>query len=423
MAKDFRKKTFQKILRGYSPDEVDAYLSCINDEFRKLERKNTDNERKLAFALQKLDEINLEKSKYEGTPEVTEAEKNADSIIKRANADAEAIRAGAAKAAEAAVREAAEEAASEAEKIIAEAEAYSAKIRAAADGLSKTAGAMYDEIMSFRDSLFELYNSHIESIEEMTNSADNFSEKVDELYPTDENNENKNKISSDNVSEEYSTEPDEEIGETAEEKVDSSVQPDENDVGISDENHGRDLYIDLEHEYENDLNEEYISDALGLEDDSEEVLTDEKSSETVEESGISEADEVRRRQLDKFFGILNDEELLGADDDDDMKLDDDFIEGETRVLDIGSLLREGRQEKEKSDLPQTDDFNSEESDENYVEMDSIFDGKEERDLSLTDEFDIVYSNQNAQKSVDEIRRQPTVTPSEPQKKGGKWHKK
>ena len=48
MAKDFRKKTFQKILRGYSPDEVDAYLSYINDEFKKLERRNSENERKLA---------------------------------------------------------------------------------------------------------------------------------------------------------------------------------------------------------------------------------------------------------------------------------------------------------------------------------------------------------------------------------------
>lgn len=417
MAKDFRKKTFQKILRGYSPDEVDAYLSYINDEFKKLERRNSENERKLAAALQKLDEINLEKSRYEGTPEVTEAEKTADSIIKKANEDAEAIRAGASKAAEEAVREAAEEAACEAEKIIAEAEAYSSKVRGAADGLSKTAGEMYDEIMSFRDSLFELYNSHIESIEKMTNSADDFSDKIDELYPadeTDDDDENEDKSNSD----ESDTEPDEE-------KNDDTVQPEEDDVSISHENRGRDLYIDLEHEYEDadDVDEEYINDALGLEDDAEEVLPAEDQSENEEESGISEADEVRRRQLDKFFGILNDEELLGAEDDDVLAEEDDFIGDETRVLDIGNLLREGRKGKEKSDVTQTDDFNSEDGDGKYVEMDSIFDGKEGRDLSLTDEFDIVYSNKNAQKSVDEIRRQPTVAPSAPQKKSGKWHKK
>lgn len=417
MAKDFRKKTFQKILRGYSPDEVDAYLSYINDEFKKLERRNSENERKLAAALQKLDEINLEKSRYEGTPEVTEAEKTADSIIKKANEDAEAIRAGASKAAEEAVREAAEEAASEAEKIIAEAESYSEKVRGAADGLSKTAAEMYDEIISFRDSLFELYNSHIESIEKMTNSADDFSDKIDELYPddeTDEDDENEDKTDSD----ESETEPDEE-------NTDATVQFDVEDVCTSHENSGRDLYIDIEDEYADadDADEEYINDALGLEDDEEEVLPDEDLSENEDESVISEADEVRRRQLDKFFGILNDEELLGAEDDDVLAEDDDFIGDETRVLDIGNLLREGRKGKEKSDSTQTDDFNSEDGDGNYVEIDSIFDGKEGRDLSLTDEFDIVYSNKNAKKSVDEIRRQPTVAPSAHQKKGGKWHKK
>lgn len=417
MAKDFRKKTFQKILRGYSPDEVDAYLSYINDEFKKLERRNSENERKLAAALQKLDEINLEKSRYEGTPEVTEAEKTADSIIKKANEDAEAIRAGASKAAEEAVREAAEEAASEAEKIIAEAESYSEKVRGAADGLSKTAAEMYDEIISFRDSLFELYNSHIESIEKMTNSADDFSDKIDELYPddeTDEGDENEDITDSD----ESETEPDEE-------NTDAAVQFDVDDVCTSHENSGRDLYIDIEDEYADagDADEEYINDALGLVDDEEEVLPDEDLSENEDESVISEADEVRRRQLDKFFGILNDEELLGAEDDDVLAEDDDYIGDETRVLDIGNLLREGRKGKEKSDVTKTDDFNSEDGDGNYAEIDSIFDGKEGRDLSLTDEFDIVYSNKNAKKSVDEIRRQPTVAPSAPQKKGGKWHKK
>lgn len=45
---------------------------------------------------------------------------------------------------------------------------------------------MYNEILSFRDTMFELYNSHIEQIEEFVNSADSFSERMDELYP-DEN--------------------------------------------------------------------------------------------------------------------------------------------------------------------------------------------------------------------------------------------
>ena len=56
-------------------------------------------------------------------------------------------------------------------------------------------------------------------------------------------------------------------------------------------------------------------------------------------------------------------------------------------------------------------------------MDSIFSGKEKRDMSLTDEFDIVYSDTSAKKSVDEIRKQPTIAASEPPKKNGKHFKK
>lgn len=418
MAKDFRKKTFHKVLRGYSPDEVDAYLSCINDEFRKLERKNSDNERKLSIALQKLDEINLEKSRYEDTPEVTEAEKTADSIVKKANADAEAIRAGASQAAEEALREAAEEAANEAEKIIAEAEAYSARVRSAADGLSKTAGDMYEEIVSFRDSLFELYNSHIESIEKMANAAEDFSDKVDGMYQPDDGETSTEGDTTDAGDESVAAEPDEVAESVDEIETDAETAP----------KAAQDLYIDLEDEYADGVDDEYINDALGLGGE-EEFLTDEpeesEPENTEADSVISEVDEVRRRQLDKFFGILNDDELLGAEDDDSaddtQAHESDFNDAETRVLDIGGLLREGRRIKEKSDLQPEDDFNYEKSDGGYVEMDSIFDGKDERELSLTDEFDIVYSDKNARKSVDEIRRQPIVAPSAPQKKSGKWH--
>ena len=47
MAKDFRNKTFGRILRGYNPEEVDEYIAYISDEYRKLERRCADSERKL----------------------------------------------------------------------------------------------------------------------------------------------------------------------------------------------------------------------------------------------------------------------------------------------------------------------------------------------------------------------------------------
>ena len=57
MAKDFRNKQFGRIIRGYNPEEVDEYIGYINDEYRKLERRCADSERKLALALKKLEEM------------------------------------------------------------------------------------------------------------------------------------------------------------------------------------------------------------------------------------------------------------------------------------------------------------------------------------------------------------------------------
>ena len=57
MAHDFRNKSFQKVLRGYAPDEVDEYIAYLNEEYHKLERRTADSERKLALALKKLDEM------------------------------------------------------------------------------------------------------------------------------------------------------------------------------------------------------------------------------------------------------------------------------------------------------------------------------------------------------------------------------
>jgi len=52
------------------------------------------------------------------------------------------------------------------------------------------------------------------------------------------------------------------------------------------------------------------------------------------------------------------------------------------------------------------------------DMESLF---EKKDMSITDEFDIVFGKMDSAKSVDEIRRQPIIAPKEPKKH--KKHKK
>lgn len=402
MPRDFRKKTFQKILRGYSPDEVDAYLSYVNDEYKKLEKKNSENERKLALAAQKIKAYEFElnknsselKTEEELAAPIKEAEEKANAIIEKARGRGRDIVDGATKIA-----------AEEAEKIITEAEEYFAKVKGEVGELSKTANAMYNEILSFRDTMFELYNSHIEQIEEFVNSADSFSERMDELYPDEhkaQDTEDMTKADESEYSEKYEEEYDENAEEIAEEAQQGSV---------TEEKAGGDIYIDLEDEIDEEESKQYANEALGLEDDEEETA----------EPVISDDDRERQRQLDRFFGILGDDELLSADDESDDTEESDFEPEEddapTRVLSIGEELK-------KSRTAQDSDFNENgDNSEGYVDMDSIFSGKGKRDMSLTDEFDIVYSDTSAKKSVDEIRKQPTIAASEPPKKNGKHFKK
>ena len=402
MPRDFRKKTFQKILRGYSPDEVDAYLSYVNDEYKKLEKKNSENERKLALAAQKIKAYEFElnknsnelKTEEELAAPIKEAEEKANAIIEKARGRGRDIVDGATKIA-----------AEEAEKIITEADEYSAKVKGEVGELSKTANAMYNEILSFRDTMFELYNSHIEQIEEFVNSADSFSERMDELYPDEHKAQDTEDMTKADESE-YSEKYEEEYDENAEEITEEAQQG-----SVTEEKAGGDIYIDLEDEIDEEESKQYANEALGLEDDEEETA----------EPVISDDDRERQRQLDRFFGILGDDELLSADDESDDTEESDFEPEEddapTMVLSIGEELK-------KSRTAQDSDFNENgDNSDGYVDMDSIFSGKGKRDMSLTDEFDIVYSDTSAKKSVDEIRKQPTIAASEPPKKNGKHFKK
>ena len=125
MAKDFTKKTFGKSLRGYASEEVDEYLAYVNDEYKKIEHRAQDFERKLILALKKIDEL---MSADEAEKEAAAGKRaEADGIYKKAQAEARAVVAEAETAA-VNIREAA---AAEAETRLNEAEAAAVVARAA----------------------------------------------------------------------------------------------------------------------------------------------------------------------------------------------------------------------------------------------------------------------------------------------------
>lgn len=224
MARNFSDKTFTKILRGYSPDEVKEYIQYIDNEYKKLERVSADNVRKLALALRKLDEMNnyaeqLEKQLEDQAVQQNEALPKVDyeelarlknETLERANREAEAILADAKEKSNAVITEAREkseaivteaeelarsvrdkiliEAASKAEGIIKEAQARTEETRRSAETMGAAAMKMYSEVLSFRDTLFEAYNVHIESIEEIIETADELfgDEEADDVKPADD---------------------------------------------------------------------------------------------------------------------------------------------------------------------------------------------------------------------------------------------
>lgn len=215
MPHDFRNKSFQKVLRGYAPDEVDDYIAYMNEEYRKLERRTADSERKLALALKKLDEsakngpadsvgpaareaaakllreTEAKRSEILAAAEqqanetaehiVRDAETQAAALNAEATAQAETVNAEAAAQAEAMIAAAVQQA----EAILAEAKAEADAHRDDVKNAQNTARSIYDEIGSFREKLFALYNEHLDLLDGVTESAQEFIDGVDAQVPAE----------------------------------------------------------------------------------------------------------------------------------------------------------------------------------------------------------------------------------------------
>lgn len=409
MAKDFRKKTFQKILRGYAPEEVDEYIAYINEEYRKLERKNAETERKLVLALKKLEEQQKSEEQL-GQQKIDEAYMQAvheaEALLAEAETSAAHIREAAADEAEKQLSEAE----TAAKQILDTAQTDARKARHEAAGIYDAASEMYEEVTSFRDSLFSLYNTHIENIESIAESAKSYIDGVDGKYseatgvnvshdddePGDDADDADETDRTDESDEEFAEEP------FAEEPADEPVQ---------EETAERDVYIDP---FEEEADEESMAD----EADDSVIQIDWKNRRVVntdEAEDCGDADETRvldlktvRNAMDGEADFAEDDSFAFAEEDGYEEICDEADEDDAGVPD------------ESDDFEEPSDF--EEIGNAFRDMDSLFtEDKSGQNLSLTDEFDIVFSGADSRKNVEEIRRQPTVPADDPKKT--KKHKK
>ena len=135
MARDFRNKIFQKTLRGYAMAEVDEYIAYVAGEYRKLEKKASDTEKKLSAALRRIDDMSMFQ---ESSHLDSEAEAHAKTILDDARERAEEIVAEA----QSRVNETVAKAERRARDIVAEAERRADRILEEAGERTKLAEAL-----------------------------------------------------------------------------------------------------------------------------------------------------------------------------------------------------------------------------------------------------------------------------------------
>ena len=470
MPHDFRNKSFQKVLRGYAPDEVDEYIAYLYDEYRKLERRTADSERKLALAMKKLDESlrngavdTVGPAAREAAAKLLkEAEEEAGRKIEEANARAEAEAAGilenAGEKADAMVAEAMQRA----EAILAEAEAEAEVHRDDVKKAQATAQTIFDEIGSFRERLYALYNEHLDALEGVTDAAQDFMDGVNEqagtvpavpeaAEPADESEEEpevtesaeeepalaeEDAAAEESVQEETDITEEEEIPEEeTEEAAETEEEPAADEVAsnlafmdrlfaslqsdMESEIAGDDLYIDIP--------EEDAEDAEDFEDCPEEfteelpsIMIDWKNRSAV--SAEEEAD-VPEEEMPVPDESMDFRSADGFDDFEEEPGDFSDFEEEPAPEDYddyrpGELSAEEGAAEEETD----EDEDEEEEIDEYHDMDEIFNAdKSARDMSLTDEFNIIFDDSKSSQNVKEISRQPIVAPENP--KNAKKHKK
>ena len=490
MAHDFRNKTFQKVLRGYAPEEVDDYIAYLNEEYRNLERRTADSERKLALALKKLEEsaksggsdtsvgpaareaasklMREAETKRSEMLAMAEQQANeaAERIVREAETQAEAVVAEAVGQAEAILADAQ----TRAETVLADAQAQADAHRNDVKTIYAAARGMYDEIGAFREKLFGLYNEHLDAIEDITDSAAQFIEGIDgqysgnadgeevtedaeEILPaeTDEPAESGDIPDAEpaeepDLTEELPMEQDEFFREFLEEEAEPTVEEEpagesepepeepaeeEEEPELGDEvasnlafmdrlfaavkqadAEQEDLYIDLPDDFEEEPVEE---EGEFYEEELPSIMIDWKnrSAAQIEETPDESTDFRPAEGFEDFF------EDDYAEDYPEEEYGDETVEENYDDYVPADDADVPTEEPSADDADEPDE--DEEEDEGLRAMDTLFrENKSQRDMSLTEEFNIIFDDSKSHANVKEIRRQPTVSPEAP--KNPKKHK-
>ena len=349
MSLEFKNKTFPKVLRGYSPEEVENYLDYIDGEYKELERVAKQNEKRLVVALRKLDETSRRLEEY------IKAEKDRAATEQQIVAEAEYVSKRLIAESKLKAAKIIKQATDTAESIMAQNELDLAESKKREESVYRSAQSIYAEVCKFRDSILDLYRVHLEAVDTLAEDAKEFSKSVDDVRV---------ELDEDDYSMFDITAEQEDVTEE-----EPKIEAEEPALTVADE-----------------VYEEYPKDEETFEvaDEADDVIADEPEYEEY-------AEYVEAAESDDFadygddFAPVDGEETYYADED------DGWYEPGEEIVSPGDL------------------------DEFFMEDISG------TDMSLTDEFEIIFSNNSSKKNIDEIRRQPTVAAEEVPKHG--WHDK
>ncbi len=137
---EIRQITFEKVMRGYRPEDVESFMEKVADEFEALENEKKDLEEKLYVLAEKVEQYKSEEESIKIT--LINAQRLGESIVSDARVKAENV-----------IREAT----IKKNDIISSAYAE-------IEGTEETLNRLKREVSEFKRNVLSLYKAHIESL-------------------------------------------------------------------------------------------------------------------------------------------------------------------------------------------------------------------------------------------------------------------
>lgn len=167
-AKDIQKKKFEKVKFGYSPEEVDAFLSQIENDLRLMQQDLDDSNDKIQLLADKVREYKdceddlknaLLLAQKQARQVVAEAQEKAAAIEAEARASVDTVKSQAMIDSETQLKNITEQLARENDSLV----------------------ATQRQVAGFKRTLFEMYKQHLELISSLPDSPEGLDDETEEI--------------------------------------------------------------------------------------------------------------------------------------------------------------------------------------------------------------------------------------------------